>query len=104
MKYLFNPMAGWSNAVQIGLVLAEAQAVIGMWILGMAGIWSVTGTENRRMVSEKNEALTKTYVNASRAMMRGASMEEIADAAIRPIRQKTRANHKRLSKRGLKRR
>lgn len=103
MVKLPNAMDYWGNAVQIGMVMAESQAVIGMRVLGMAGLWAVTPSENDRMVSEKVHAMTKGITDASLAAMSGKSPEQITAAAIKPIRQKTRANSKRLAKRGPKR-
>ncbi len=97
-----SPMAYWANATQIGLVMAEAQAVIAMRMMGMAGLWSVTPAEDARMVSEKVHALTKAATDSTLVAMAGGSPEKIATAAIKPIRQKTRANVRRLGKRGPK--
>ncbi|MCA1775042.1 MAG: antifreeze protein [Paracoccaceae bacterium] len=97
-----SPMAYWANAYQIGLVMAEAQAVITMRLMGMAGHWSVTPAEDARMVSEKVHAMTKAATDSALVAMRGGSPETIAAAAIKPIRQKTRANARRLGKRGPK--
>ena len=97
-----TPFDYWANALQVGYVMAEAQAVIGMRLLGMAGVWSVTPAEDARMVAEKVYAMTKAVTDASRVAMLGGSASDVAAAAIRPIRQKTRANARRLGKRGLK--
>ena len=93
----------WSNAVQTSLVLAEAQTVIALRIMALNGFWSVTPYENRRMVSEKIWATTKSVTETQRALLRGATAPDVASAAILPFRQKTRANARRLSKRGPKR-
>ena len=61
----------WGNAVQVGLVMAEAQAVIAMRVMGMMGVWSVPRSEDRRMVSEKVWAVTKAMTDASRASLSG---------------------------------
>lgn len=98
----YSPLAWWANAMQVGLVMAESQAVIGMRLLGMAGIWSVTPSENARMVSEKVHALTKAASDSSMTLLRGGSPDAVAAAAIRPVRRATRANARRLTKRGLK--
>jgi len=97
-----NPFEYIGNAYQVGYVMAEANAVIAMRTLGMFGMWSVTPTEDARMISEKVYAITKASTDAGRVAMNGGSPDEIAAAAIKPIRQKTRANAKRLGKRGLK--
>ena len=96
-----NPAAWWSAAANIGMVMIESQAVIAMRVMGMAGIWSVTPSEDSRMVSEKIAALTRAATESTRVAMAGGSPDRVAAAAIRPIRQTTRANMRRLSKRGF---
>jgi hypothetical protein len=55
------------------------------------------------MLNEKVFAFLKGSTDASLAAMTGKSTDVVAALAIKPIRQATRANHKRLTKRGLKR-
>ena len=102
MRHVTTPMDVWANTVQASLVVAEANAVISMRMLGMFGFWSVTPSENGRMISEKAYAATKAVTDASRLALQGARPDQIAAAAIKPIRQKTRANTRRLAKRGPK--
>lgn len=83
-------------------LMAETQAVIAMRLLGMAGMWSVTSSEDTRMVDEKAPAMAKSMMAASVAAMTGKRPDQIAQAAIRPLRAKTRANSRRLAKRGPK--
>lgn len=97
-----DTMQTLSNVMQTGLLFAEANAVIWMRVWGMAGVWSVTPSENKRMVSEKIEASQKAMLAASKVAMRGGTPDAVTAAAIKPYRQKTRANSKRLAKRGLK--
>ena len=85
------------------MMVAEANAVIAMRLLGMVGLWSVTPAENDRMVSEKLEAFNRSAIAANHAAMSGQRPDQIAAAALKPVRQKTRANSKRLAKRGPKR-
>ena len=96
------PLAYWSNAFELGALMAEAQAVIAMRLLGMAGFWSVTPQEDARMVSEKIEALTRSGTDAATVALAGGRPDQIVAAAIRPIRRKTRANFKRLGRRQLR--
>ena len=103
MVRIVTPMDYWKNAMQIGFVLAEAQGVIAMRLMGLAGFWSVPKTENKRMLNEKVFAFVKGTTDASFAAAAGKSPDIVAALAIKPIRQATRANHKRLTKRGLKR-
>ena len=97
-----DPIRFWGNAVQLGMMVAEANAVIAMRTMGMAGIWSVTPQENRRMLTEKVTALTKAGSDAAVAAASGAGPDVVIAAAIKPVRRATSANAKRLGKRGLK--
>jgi hypothetical protein len=54
------------------------------------------------MVREKTTAFSKSITAASLAAARGAPPETIVAAALKPIRKKTRANHRRLTRRGPK--
>jgi hypothetical protein len=89
-------MLGWSTSV----MLAEAQAVIAMRTMGMAGMWSVTPTETSRMMAEKPSAFSSAMQAAGRAAVAGKHPHQIAEAALRPIRRKTRANSRRLARCG----
>lgn len=86
------------------MIMAEAYAVITMRVWGMAGIWAVTPYESRRMFSEKTDAFTHSALKAYTAASRGGGPAQIIAATIRPVRQKTRANARRLAKRGPRRR
>lgn len=103
MGRLFTPMDYWANAMQVGWVMAEAQGVIAMRMMGAMGLWSVPKTENSRMLNEKVFAFLKGGTDASLAVLAGKSPDVVAALAIKPIRQATRANHRRLTKRGMKR-
>ena len=97
-----DPLEMWSTSLEMGMMALEAQAVIAMRLMGMAGVWSVTKAETSRMVTEKSAALSKSMMKAGTATMRGASPEKIVAEAIKPYRQKTRANSRRLARRGPK--
>jgi hypothetical protein len=101
-RFAFDPLSHWGNALQAGHMLAEAQTVIAMRLMGMAGIWSVTPAEQNLMLSEKIQATVEAATNASKAMMGGAASDKVVAAALKPYRQKTRANARRLGKRGIK--
>lgn len=103
MAKVVTPMDYWANALQLGYVMAEAQGIIAMRLLGAVGVWSVPKTENSRMLNEKVFAFVKGSTDASLAAVAGRTPDIVAAAAIKPIRQTTRANHKRLTKRGFKR-
>ena len=103
MAKIVTAMDYWANAMQVGFVMAEAQGVIAMRVLGALGVWSVPKTENSRMLSEKVFAFVKGSTDASLAAFSGQTPDVVAAAAIKPIRRATNANHNRLTKRGLRR-
>lgn len=103
MAKVVTPMDYIANAIQLSFVLAEAQSVIGMRVLGAIGVWSVPKSENSRMLNEKVFAFVKGSTDASLAAIAGETPDVVTAAAIKPIRKATRANHKRLTKRGLRR-
>jgi hypothetical protein len=100
MRPMFNPAEIIRLQLTFGMMLAEAQMVIGMRMLGMAGMWRVTPSENARMVNEKLSAMQDAGLAATRAALLGKSPAVIADHVLKPIRRRTSANAKRLARRG----
>ncbi|KIT16136.1 hypothetical protein [Jannaschia aquimarina] len=80
-------------------MLSEAQTVIGLRLLGMAGVLPAASGENARMVTEKQVAFAKSGAAATKAMMTGSSPVGVMEAALVPISRTTRANSRRLSRR-----
>ena len=87
-------------SLQTSVMLAEAQMVIAVRMMGMMGLWRVLPSENARMSSEKVAALGEVAMASSKAMMAGKSPALVAEAALKPIRRRTAANVKRLGRRG----
>lgn len=79
-------------------MMLEAQAVIAMRMWGMAGVWTVSPTENTRMVTEKLKAAQTGMANASVAAIRGGDAATVMSKAIQPVRRATRSNVRRLQK------
>ena len=102
MSRLSTPLDFALLNMEVGMMMAEAQAVIAMRVMGWNGLWSVTDSENGLMVSEKAEAMARATMDAATAAMTGKRPDQILQAAVKPLRQKTRANSKRLGKRGFK--
>ncbi len=102
MKKLVSPGDALALSVRTGMMLAEAQMVIGMRMLGMMGLWRVAPSENRRMLAEKLAAGSEAAIAVSQAMLAGKSPVAVAEAALKPVRRRTRANAGRLAKRGPK--
>ncbi|MGO4914849.1 antifreeze protein [Pseudogemmobacter sp. W21_MBD1_M6] len=93
------------DLLQTGLeawhLVAETQEVVAYRLMGMAGFWSVLPTENSRMVSEKGPAFAEAAASAIEAASKGQRPDQVMMAAMKPLRKKTTANAKRLSKRGM---
>ena len=98
-----TPMDLWKGGLEIGFLMFETQLVMTYRLMGMAGLWSVTKLENRRMVDEKGPAFLEASVSATRAVMEGRRPDEVLGAWVRPLRLKTRKNARRLGRRGPRR-
>ena len=99
-RSLGGPFALWTLGLQMTYMAVEASNVIAMRSLGMAGLWSVTPQEKTRMVSEKVAAMQDSISAQSSAAFRGAGPVAIASAGLKPYRRRTKANAKRLTRRG----
>ena len=92
----------WSVGLQTAQMMAEAQTVMALRLMGMAGVWATAPTEGVRMVFEKPDAFIRSASSATEAALAGKRPDQIAEAAIKPLRRKTRANARRLAKKGPK--
>lgn len=81
-------------------MMMEAQTVMGLRLMGMAGLMPAASGENLRMVTEKQAAFAEAGIEMTRAVMRGAGPASAMEAALRPIGRTTRANSRRLTRRG----
>jgi|APFEC2959095136_1045048.scaffolds.fasta_scaffold00059_9 hypothetical protein len=86
--------------VRASVMLMEAGTVIWLRSLGMAGLWNVTPAERSRMVTEKVGAFARSSGAALASAMAGRPAEETVAAMLGPVARKTRANARRLSRRG----
>ncbi|MGQ0566026.1 MAG: antifreeze protein [Gemmobacter sp.] len=102
MPPIFDPAAAMRLAFQSTMMLHEAQMVIAMRLMGLGGGWRVAPSENARMVTEKAQAMVASGMAAGRAVAAGASPQGVALAALKPVRTRTRANARRLTKAGPK--
>ncbi|MES2540557.1 MAG: antifreeze protein [Pseudomonadota bacterium] len=100
MYPMMTPTQMIDLSMKTGMMLVEAQMVIGMRMMGMAGFWRVLPSENARMSSEKVSAVSASAFATSRAIMSGKSPALIAEAALRPVARTTKSNVKRLARRG----
>lgn len=98
MARMATPLDYWLLGFRTVQMMAEAQMVISFRLLGMAGGWPVLPSESARMVQEKGPVFVQAAGAATAAAMKGKRPDQIAEAALRPIGVKTRANARRLSK------
>lgn len=81
-------------------MMLEAQTVVTLRMLGMAGVLPQTSDETRRMVSEKQAAFGQAGMAVAGALMAGKTPAQAYGLGLTPIGRTTRANAKRLSKLG----
>lgn len=93
-----DPVKSWRTAFALWQVTAEAQMVISLRVLGMWGVLPASRRENHTMAAEKAPAFARAAIAAGRAAALGKSPDEVLQAAIRPIRRRTSANVRRLTK------
>ncbi|MHC0053985.1 antifreeze protein [Actibacterium sp. D379-3] len=96
------PIDLWRTGLELWHLSLEAQMVVTMRVMGMAGIWSVTPNETQRMFGEKLPAFIDAALAAHNSASRGERPDQILVAAIRPIRGETYANSRRLARRGVR--
>ena len=92
----FRLMGLW---LQTTMLAIEAQTVVATRLWGMAGLWPVSPREGTRMVAEKWPTFAQAARAASHATLSGHPPDQVMAAALKPIRKKTRANSRRLSRR-----
>ncbi|MFN4129547.1 MAG: antifreeze protein [Paracoccaceae bacterium] len=98
----FSPFDLMRLSMNTTTMMMQAQSVIAMRVMGMAGAWTVSPTENTRMVSEKMRAGMKAGAAAQKSALSGGSVTQIAEAALAPVKRATAANARRLTRSGPK--
>jgi hypothetical protein len=93
-----SPMAIWQSGFDAWRMLAEAQTVVALRMMGMAGIWTLAEGETTRMFTEKQQAFAQSALDLTTAAMRGRPPEQILAAAVGPLGRATRANSRRLGR------
>ena len=93
-----DPIKSWRSAFALWRVMAEAQMVISLRVMGMWGVLPASRRENHSMTAEKAPAFAKAAMAAGTAAALGKSPDDVLQAAIRPLRRRTSANVKRLTK------
>lgn len=93
-----DPFQSWQSAVAFWTMMTQAQTVIALRMMGMAGVLPSSPRENHTMIAEKGPAFAEAAMAAGAAVLAGKSPDQIAQAAIRPIARRTKANVTRLTK------
>lgn len=101
MKSHASPWELWQANLEVGQLLIETQMVMAYRMMGMAGLWAVAESENRRMVDEKAPAFAEAAMAAGVAVMQGRRPDEVMGAWVRPLRNKTKSNARRLGRLGF---
>lgn len=86
--------------LEVWHMMVESQMVVAMRVLGMAGVWAVKPDENFRMVGEKYAGFTDAALAAQSSAWRGERPDQVMIAAVRPLRARTYANTRRLTRNG----
>ena len=92
-----NPIQIWDNCRDLVELSFEANTVIGLRMMGLAGLWPVAPSEISRMITEKQFAFARSATAAGMSAISGNLPDQVLKAAIAPVRASTTANVKRLS-------
>ena len=93
-----SPMAIWKSGFDAWQMLAEAQTVVALRMMGIAGLWTLAEGETTRMITEKQQAFAQSAIDGTMAAMRGQPPERILSALVRPLGRETSANAQRLGR------
>lgn len=93
-----DPFAAWRTGVALWSLAAEAQSVVTLRMLGMAGVLKAHPREGHTMLAEKGPAFARAAMAAGAAAAKGEGPEAVVAAAIRPLKRRTGANLRRLTK------
>jgi hypothetical protein len=94
----FTPFDFLRPALEASQIMAESHLVIGLRVAGMAGFWPMGQAETNRMMSEKLTASIDSAGAAMKSGMAGDSLPDLAMAAMKPYRHKTKSNARRLTR------
>jgi len=102
MAHVVTPTDLMSTSLQFATLMVETHTVVAYRVMGMAGLWSVTPHEKKRMVAEKGPAFMEAMMAGTMTAARGHSADKVMRATMDPLSRKTASNRKRLAKRGPK--
>jgi len=88
-------MKAWMDAVKFNL---EVQSVVSMRLMKIAAGGTKGAAEYTRMFQEKAEAAVAAQTAGTLALAKGKNVGVATEAAMVPVKQRVRANRKRLSR------
>ena len=91
-----------SAAASFCQLAVEAQNVVALRVMGLAGIWNTPVDESWRMMAEKPKTFLVSGSEGATALLAGKSPDKVVSATIEPLQQAARDNRLRLSERGLR--
>ena len=97
MSAVGAPYRVWAQMARIAM---DSQMVIGYRVAGMMGMMAQSPGEPFRMVAEKQAAASESLFAMAQAASRGDSADRVMSAALRPYSKRTRANSRRLTRKG----
>jgi hypothetical protein len=99
---MFNPLAPWNAgfalSAQAVRMCWDAQTVILLRSLRIAGGGARADAETRRMITEKVAALAQAQLAATAASLKGSKKHRVAKKALAVYATRVRRNRRRLSK------
>lgn len=90
--------AAWGTGMALWRLGVQAQTVIALRSLAMAGLLPKRPGEDRRMVEEKVVAFGQAALAAGAAAARGGDAGAVTRAAIRPLSRRAGSNVTRLTR------
>jgi hypothetical protein len=90
----------WRTWIEATRFAIEAQQVVALRLVRLAGGDMAAAREAQRMVMEKIAAGLTAQIAATTALIAGASLTAVTLSAAQPYRRRVRANHRRLTRRG----
>lgn len=91
------PLRLWAQMTRLAI---DLQTIIALRMAGMMGMVSQSPGEPFRMVAEKQAAASEAMMAVMQATSKGASVDRVMSAALRPYSKRTRANSRRLTRKG----
>ena len=99
-KTPFDPVGMMALGFEMTRLMIEAQTVITLRMMGMAGFWGRSHDEDHRMIAEKQAAFAKAGIAMWSAALQGRTGDKVANAGLRPLRRATKSNVTRLTRKG----